>query len=202
MSRCTLNWICGILQLRSVEYIQVYRVYTLGAFHRSSLVAKRSIESFSHSRRTLDKAIIYSGGHLCLTFWSGFHVDYGQDESDARRGTFVYSRTTSILVPRRVARRAARRNFKSVHLGLPPRLGRPRSISQEVAKFKPMSDGITSFPFGDWMTSALLPEVVSIISYDTDGNTITMPKTDAWLDALTTRAFLPAWHFNPKDRRI
>jgi len=61
----------------------------------------------------LDKAIIYSGGLLCLAFRSGFRVDYGQDESEARRETFVYSRTTSILVPRRVARR----NFKSVHLG-------------------------------------------------------------------------------------
>jgi len=65
------------------------------------------------------------------------------------------------------------------------RLGRPRSISQEVAKFKPVSDGITSFPFGDWMTSALLLEVVPIISYDTDGNIVTIPKTDAWLDTLT-----------------
>lgn len=126
----------------------------------------------------LDKAIIYRGGHLCLAFWNGFHVDYRQDESEARHGTFVYSRTTSILVLGRVARRAARRNFKSVHLG-PPRLGRPWSISQEVAKFKPVSDGITSFPFGDWMTSALLPGIVPIISYDTDGNTITIPKMGA-----------------------
>lgn len=114
MSRCTLNrGMFRALKRRVRSSISS----TLDAFRRTSSSQKDRSKA-SYSRRMLDKAIIYSGGRLCLTFWSGFHVDYGQDESEARRGTFVYSRTTSILVPHRVARRAARRNFKSVHLGL------------------------------------------------------------------------------------